>query len=110
MIRLGMLLIAVWTIVASPLLCEAGVFAHECHCEADCLCDDELECEEDPCGDPFLRKGESRDDSSPGSTALSPLPNRSSWLAPDRTGAPRATPDRAPPLGSPHPSDLPLLS
>jgi len=40
-------------ILAAPLLCDAGVTAHECVCDSTECCGDEVTCEPDPCGDVF---------------------------------------------------------
>jgi len=41
-------------ILTAPSLCDAGVTAHDCHCEAVACCEDEgAACEPDPCDDVY---------------------------------------------------------
>jgi len=38
-----------WTFVALPSLCTAGVLVHPCDCETPAGCSHEAECSDDPC-------------------------------------------------------------
>lgn len=69
MIRTVVLIIAVWTIVGAPSLCQAGLLLHGCH---DSVCSHETSCDSDPCGKNVLKEG------MPGKNLTSPLP----FLAP----------------------------
>jgi hypothetical protein len=110
LIRVALLVCALWAIIAAPVLCTAGVLAHECECDEVCICDHESECEADPCSELLLRKDESGTDVEVPALAAARLV-ASDPESGDRMAAPPCPhPDRAPPLGVPHPSDLPLLS
>ena len=41
-------------ILTAPFLCDAGVTAHECHCDSvECCTDEGAACEPDPCDDVY---------------------------------------------------------
>ncbi|MFH1278500.1 MAG: hypothetical protein ABIK65_08990 [Candidatus Eisenbacteria bacterium] len=47
------ILVALWVLLGSPVLCSAGLLLHPCACDEagkeDDLCAHETECDEDPC-------------------------------------------------------------
>lgn len=109
--RAGLLIIAVWAVVAAPALCVAGVLAHECRCEDEIACDHESACESDPCGELLVRRDASFEHSILAELA-SALPVTHLERPSNRGGLPRAHghPCPLPPVGVRHASDLPLLS
>jgi len=51
--RAILILTLVGGILAAPLLCGAGVTAHECICDSTACCAEETTCEPDPCSDVY---------------------------------------------------------
>ena len=51
MMRTILILAVVGSILAPPLLCDAGVAAHECVCDTSDCCVEETACDLDPCND-----------------------------------------------------------
>lgn len=49
-----LILFIVGGVFAAPLLCAAGIAAHECVCDPAECCDDDSFCEMDPCADGLL--------------------------------------------------------
>lgn len=47
--RHGNLVVAVWALVALPVVCETGLMEHLCHCVLGSVCEHESHCESDPC-------------------------------------------------------------
>lgn len=122
------LLLACWSLVASPLLCLAGAMEHACHAEVDvaasdpcatpeCPCDPhtsscphETDCSNDPCSVVVPKCPRTSPDE------IAPLQHADRFLA---TGIDTACPRKLPPgtdCHTParhslpvHPSDLPLL-
>jgi hypothetical protein len=109
--RWTLLLIAIWSVIAAPALCVAGVLAHECHCEDEIACDHESACESDPCSEMLLRR-----DSSAGDVLITAFADalpvtRLEW--PENPSLPPSAPAASlaiPLVGVRHASDLPLLS
>jgi hypothetical protein len=105
-IRSGLLVVAVWAVIGAPTLCTVGVLAHECRCDVECVCDHESECEADPCGEVLLRK----DDNVYSAVVTKPAATVQFSASAECSRSMRIPfPDRAPPLGVPRASDLPLL-
>lgn len=113
--RSALLIVALWAIIAAPVLCEAGVLAHPGECadgEVE-ACDHEADCDLDPCSEQILRKDESSEgptvDAGPVAPAQHPAGPAAVALFDDSGGSQNAPSDFTPPLGVPHASDLPLL-
>ena len=51
-----LILVIVGGVLAAPVLCLAGVAAHECVCDPVECCDEEAFCEQDPCDDAYQRE------------------------------------------------------
>lgn len=77
MIRLALVLMAVWAVVAAPALCATGVLAHECPCEDERACEHESDCDTDPCNDLLLRRDDTQPSVDPSFDALA-----DAWLPP----------------------------
>lgn len=61
--RTIMILTIVASILAAPFLCDAGVTAHECHCDSvECCPDEGTSCEPDPCDDVYKETREKTTD------------------------------------------------
>ena len=46
-----LILVLATVTIAAPVLCDAGITAHECHCEEGGCCAEGTACEADPCDD-----------------------------------------------------------
>ncbi|MBZ0270048.1 hypothetical protein K8I85_18000 [bacterium] len=77
MIRLALVLTALWAVTFAPALCATGVLAHECPCADERACEHESDCDTDPCSDLLLRRDEARHDVDPSPDALT-----DAWLPP----------------------------
>lgn len=113
MIRSAWLIVALWAIITAPVLCTAGVLAHECQCSDGEVCEHEADCEVDPCSEQILRRDGPQDGSAGDSDydALVQVPTFATIVARSDSfdRARSGPPDPTPPLGVPHASDLPLL-
>ena len=56
MLRIFSILIAVWTLLAAPSLCQAGVLLHDCY---GSTCGHEATCDSDPCSETVIRASSS---------------------------------------------------
>jgi len=52
MIRIASIVIAVWTLLAAPSLCQTGVLLHDCH---GSTCGHEATCDADPCSETAIK-------------------------------------------------------
>lgn len=109
LIRLALVLAALWAVVAAPALCATGVLAHECPCADERACEHESDCDTDPCNELLPR----RDDTRPSVDASFQL-LADAWLPPAFTlpaGRVASGPPRlpAPPRLRPA-AEFPLLS
>jgi len=57
MIRFASILIAVWTLLAAPSLCQTGVLLHDCY---GSTCGHEATCDSDPCSETVIKASVSR--------------------------------------------------
>ena len=108
--RIVMIIIAVWVLLAAPVLCMSGVLVHACACGT--VCEHESDCDVDPCNIFTVRA--SRSDAEEvqihlAETALVDLVVMTDFHSPEPDQAPVETsPLGVPNLGQPS-SGLPLL-
>jgi len=57
MARIVSILIAVWTLLAAPSLCQTGVLLHDCY---GSTCGHEASCDADPCSETIIKVSVSR--------------------------------------------------
>lgn len=57
MIRIASILIAVWTLLAAPSLCQTGILLHDCY---GSTCGHEATCDSDPCSETIIKASVSR--------------------------------------------------
>jgi hypothetical protein len=69
--RLTLLLAAVWTLTAAPLLCSGGLLTHLCPDDDGAKCEHEEACAADPCDDLIVRRPSI--DPAPAPQPLAPL-------------------------------------
>lgn len=55
--RIASILIAVWTLLAAPSLCQTGVLLHDCY---GSTCGHEESCDADPCSETIIKANVSR--------------------------------------------------
>lgn len=110
--RIAMLLVTAWAMLAAPALCAAGVIAHLCERHGEASCGHESGCQTDPCSERAYRKDTADHDlvspaghDTPASSPVSTSPAHFLLSAHCLRHAPSGP---TPPLGAPHPSDLPL--
>ena len=103
--RTTFILALVCGILAAPLLCDAGITAHECVCDVTECCDDEATCELDPC-DVVYEKKDLRTQDRTVSNARVPVSTGATVSAADDAKPPSAQDTR---VSRPFPpGDLPL--
>jgi hypothetical protein len=111
--RPALVILALWASVAAPVLCTAGVLAHECECASGVVCEHETDCERDPCSEQLYRKDGSSGASVDGAAHDAPAacPVSAGIVARSAAAGPAipSRPDLAPPPDVRHESDLPLL-
>jgi len=106
--RLAILVITVWTMLAAPALCMEGVVTHSCVCDSVQECSHEADCSYDPCNEVVLRSNSGPESDSASVIAVFEVSTQPAQFICSLVPSQAARPDAAPNLNV-HPSDLPLL-
>ena len=101
-----LILVIVAGVLSAPILCAAGVAAHECVCAPVDCCDEEAFCEQDPCDDAYQRENGRQTELETAVAAAQPLAGVEHTVdGYDHLAPPASPPSRNLPFPD---SDLPL--